>query len=702
MKILVYCSLNSGNIETSLGTADYSYYFVMQRFLPLLREFGDVEVLAQPPDDELVARYQRDDDCIYFAFTPPDKAIGSTLCPVVPVFAWEYSTIPDEAFKYPRDNWVEDLRLTGQAVTHSGFAVDVVREQLGQNYDIVAIPAPLWDACQGLREKRRQAQPRGLDALALNCKVIDSYNYDITNTSVRPKSGRAGERARSLAAPWDGETLAFQFARGEPGPTLVGFNDAEPWGVWSRSGYPWLMLEQAIEGEVEIEVTVRGYAHNIDQPLGIELGDCTAYLLLTDSLETHVLKMSVSSAANFLAFHGVSKRAVGMDDPRDIGFGLASLTLRRVQSRGETPAPLVLDFSGEGLELEGFHPCEPAGAWTAQPRCTIHLPASLAGDLHVRLELFHLVHNDARDIEFYAGGTCHTLTLNAEQGLYEFMMPGVGPTNFLRLDGLGVGPSGTQGDERLIGLGISQIVVTAQPAVAASRSPAHGSALSRKPGGGGAGGEVLYTAILNPNDGRKNWEDIITAFVYALRDKPGATLLVKIANEHLNMFFEDIFTFYMRLHPFDCRVVFIHGYLADDDYQQMISQSHYIVNASRGEGQCLPLMEFMSSGVPAIAPRNTAMLDYIDASNAFIVETSPELTYWPHDPRQVYRTYWHRIDWQTLHDAFVDSEALIRTSPQAYSAMGEAAVGSLQAFCSMAVARERLRDFVNRMQAQEQ
>ena len=698
MKILVYCPLNSDNIETSLGTADYSYYFVMQRFLPLLADFGDVEVLAQPPDDELVARYQLDDDCVYFAFTPPDKALGPTLCPVVPVFAWEYSTIPDEAFKFPRDNWVEDLRLTGRAITHSGFAAEVVRAQLGADYDIASIPAPLWDACQALREQRKQSQPRGLDALALNCKVIDSRNYDITNTSVRPKSGRAGERARSLAAPWNGETLAFHFARGEPGPTLVGFNDAEPWGVWSRSGYPWLMLEQAIEGEVEIEVTVRGYAHNIDQPLGIELGDCTAYLLLTDSLATHVLRMSVSSAANFLAFHGVSKRAVGMDDPRDIGFGLANLTLRRLPDPSGHKESLLLDFAADSLELEGFHPRESAGAWTAQSRCTVHLPETLAGDLHVRLELFHLVHNDGREIEFWVGGSCHRLTLGGDQGVYEFVMPDVGPTNFMRLDQLGSGHSGTEGDERVIGLGLAQIAITAHRIDAARRASEPAPSLSRKLRGGGAVGELLYTAILNPNDGRKNWEDIITAFVYALRDKPGATLLVKIANEHLNMFFEDIFTFFMRLHPFECRVVFIHGYLADDEYQQMVAHSHYIVNASRGEGQCLPLMEFMSSGVPAIAPRNTAMLDYIDPTNAFIVETSPELAYWPHDPRQVYRTYWHRINWQTLHDAYVDSEALFRTSPRAYGAMADAAAGALQAFCSMSVARERLQAFFARLQ----
>ena len=447
----------------------------------------------------------------------------------------------------------------------------------------------------------------------------------------------------------------------------------------------------------EIEITVRGYAHNVGEPLGLELGSCTAHLLLTEDLATHVLTLRVDSPAHFLAFRGVEKRAVGMDDPRDIGFGLARLGIRRITQPLEAAAPLMLDLAAPELAVEGFHEREASGAWTAGPRCAIYSPRTLAGDLHIRLELFHLVHNDGREIELSVGGSRLAFALKAEQGVYEFDMSGVEPANFLRLDNIGCGPSGNEDDPRQLGLGIARFTITSKPASRAVRNPASRSERVRSAKRPGAD-SVLYTTILNPNDGRKNWEDIITAFVYALRDRPGATLLVKIANENLNMFFEDIFTFYMRLHPFKCRVVFIHGYLSDEEYQQLIVNSHFIVNASRGEGQCLPLMEYMSSGVPAIAPRNTAMLDYISVDNAFLVTTSPELTYWPHDPRQVFRTCWHRINWQTLYQAFVDSEAMCRESPGRYRQMADAAIASLQQFCSMDLARGRLREILARLQ----
>ena len=696
MRFLVYCALNSKNIETSLGEADYSYYFVMQRFLPLLEEFGEVTLLEAPATDAMVVQHQQTDRCIYLSFTPPDKVAPVTRCPAVPVFAWEFSNLPYETFTRPRDNWVNELRIAGRAITHSGYAAGVVREQLGQDFVIASIPAPLWDSCENLREKRRRQPPRGLDGLSLDCKIIDSRNYDISNTAVRPGAVSAGKATIPLAKEWSGEPLVLSFARDDSGQTLVGFNEAETWGVWSKSGHPWILLDHTIEGEVELEITVCGYAHNVGEPFGLELGNCTAYLLLSDSLTTHVLRLTVDTPTNFLAFQGVGKRAVDMDDPRDIGFGLAHLTLRRLEAHDEPVSSMVLDFTEDReLVLEGFHGREAQGRWTAAQRCTVQLPESIAGDITVRIETFRSLSNHKKEIDLWVGGVSKKITLRNTKRIYKVNLSDVAPTDALRLDNLGLGPSGNAGDDRNLGLGVAKISISARRnlkfGVGRWRSFLPAPVMRPEPSTDG----ILYTTILNPNDARKNWEDIVTAFVYAFRDKPHVTLLIKITNHDLTMFFRDIFTFFMELHPFECRLIFVHGYLDWQEYEQLIAQSHFIVNASRGEGQCLPLMEFMSAGVPAIAPRNTAMIDYVDESNAFVVSSSPELTYWPHDPRQVFRTLWQRIDWQTLHDAFRDSERLKSKNPQRYQQMSLAAISSLEKFCAMNVARERFRDFID-------
>ena len=64
----------------------------------------------------------------------------------------------------------------------------------------------------------------------------------------------------------------------------------------------------------------------------------------------------------------------------------------------------------------------------------------------------------------------------------------------------------------------------------------------------------------------------------------------------------------------------LHGYLTADTYQRLMATTAFIVNASHGEGQCLPLMEYLSIGKPAIAPCHSAMADYIDDAVGFVVQ----------------------------------------------------------------------------------
>lgn len=204
---------------------------------------------------------------------------------------------------------------------------------------------------------------------------------------------------------------------------------------------------------------------------------------------------------------------------------------------------------------------------------------------------------------------------------------------------------------------------------------------------------VIYTTILNPRDGRKNWMDLIWTFCWAFKEQPDATLVIKLTcydpEQMVDVLLYDLY----KLTPFKCRVIAISGYLPDRDYETLARSSSFAVNASRGEGQCLPLMEYMSCGVPAIAPRHTALLDYIDDSNSFIVESSLEPSHWPHDPRQYYRTLRHRIDWESLLKAYLASFEMISHNPQNYRDMSVQASSALQSYCSTAVVEEVLRNF---------
>lgn len=696
MLFLVYSPLSGAVIEKSLGIADYSYYFVMNQFLPLLREFGEVKILEQVPTDEDIRGLQQSKQCVYISFTPPNKVAAITACQVLPVFAWEYSTLPNEEFTCREDNWVTQLRRTGRAITHSRYACEVVRAQLGLSFSIESIPAPIWDGYQRIRTAREDSPPLGIQGLSLDCTVIDSDDFILSNTGIRPRQSSVA-RKRLLSLAWAGEPLSYNFGKNTGDLTLIGFNEPESWGVWSRSGYPLLLFGFSIQGQIELTIRARGYVQNIGKRLRIEMGYACADLLLSENLQTHVFRINVEQPTNAMAFSGVVERAVEDSDPRDIGFGLSEIKIACLPSGVVEADSQHLDMCRDDIVSEGLFEGDNQGRWTSSSQVTIMLPNSVSGDFHLTIELFFMLHNDEHEIDVYLGEQRRAITLKSDCLHYELEFTEVVTTNYIHFSGIVLGPSDRNDDPRLLGLGISSISLKrAADLVRPSKTQTLMQAVhklpailksvvkSRRPK------QLLYTAILNPKDGRKNWEDIITGFVYAFREDAGPTLLVKVAYHELGELLEDIFTLLMELHPFKCRIVFIHGFLADEQYESLILHSHFVVNASRGEGQCLPLMEFMSSGVPAVAPNNSAMNEYVNQSNAFVVESAPEITFWPQDPRQLYRTLWQRINWESLVKAFSDSARVYREQPREYGLMSDAAAHSLEKYCSLARARSGL------------
>ncbi|WP_025806911.1 glycosyltransferase [Pseudomonas chlororaphis] len=204
---------------------------------------------------------------------------------------------------------------------------------------------------------------------------------------------------------------------------------------------------------------------------------------------------------------------------------------------------------------------------------------------------------------------------------------------------------------------------------------------------------VVYVSVFNPDDGRKNWHQLITAFCWAMRDTEDATLVLKMTQNDLSTYYVEMLTLLSQLSPFRCRVVAMHGYLDDEQFARLYGAASFYVNASRCEGLCLPLMEFMACGKPVIAPLHTAMLDYIDEELAFVVKSSQEPAIWPQDSRILFRTLRHRPDWGSLKTAYQDSYRMAKENPAGYQSMSLAAARRMQEYSSFASVQGRLRDF---------
>ncbi len=564
--MLFYCYSEFGDstIQSHLGDADYSYYFVLKAYLPLLQQLGDTRVIDSL-GEKFVAECRREiesgNDCYLLAFAPPHKIPFDIPCSVIPVFAWEYSSIPNrQFFNDPKDSWPYSLERFGQALTHSSYAKKVVLQDMPADFPIEVVPAPIWDTCAELRASAENRGPVKRTSITLGTTVIDNRDFSISSEGIAPASPTAFSLGdRKVEASND---IDVELGKSNSDIWMVGFSAPEGWGAWSKTVSPWIMLPSLVSGRVRLVIEMIAHGNNIDRDIEMCIGDQCLVVRPNSELKSYEFEFDIGQPSKFITFHGldISARKTGLDT-RTIGIGLARITIRKL-----------------------------SGSETA------------AGSPTVKVA--------------------------------EYTM---------ELDG------------------------------------------------------VVYTSILNPRDGRKNWEDIVTAFCLAFRDRDDVTLILKMTYKDMSGYLEDIFSLLCQLHPFQCRIVVVHGYITLEEYRSLISATSYIVNASRSEGQCLPLMEYMSCGIPAIAPNNTAMADYVGEDNAFVVDSSPEPHYWPHDPRQVFTTLWYRPSWESLYKAYIDSYEVAVNDPDRYKRMSRCARESQYEFCSIDKLKPRLESLLKRV-----
>lgn len=196
---------------------------------------------------------------------------------------------------------------------------------------------------------------------------------------------------------------------------------------------------------------------------------------------------------------------------------------------------------------------------------------------------------------------------------------------------------------------------------------------------------IVYTTVLNPFDQRKNWEDLLTAFLFALRDRDDATLVIKLVvpPERAKFGVNKVVRFWRTLGvAHRCRVILISAYLDDAQMLGLTAASTFYLNASRAEGACLPLQDFLAAGRPAIAPRHSAIADYFDASAGLVVESHPEPTSWPQDLEGRCTTTWHRLVWTSLRDRIAESYDLAKNDRVTYARMAADARARMHALAS--------------------
>jgi glycosyltransferase involved in cell wall biosynthesis len=342
--------------------------------------------------------------------------------------------------------------------------------------------------------------------------------------------------------------------------------------------------------------------------------------------------------------------------------------------------------------LGGFYTSETWGTWSRIANPWIILPYNLSGTINLKINARGTGHSANKEIFVSIGNESKKIFLCDYFTEIAVSFRLSKPENVLKFSGLDLIPIPGAKDQRFMGIGLRHIEISGDPCVEVRKDIEQENNSVRKVTLEG----VVYTSVFSPADERKNWRDIVTAFCTAFQDVEDATLVLKMTHHSLASFLVKSNSLLEQMWPFKCRVVALHGYMDSVEYETLISATHFYINASRCEGLCLPLMEYMACCKPSISPCHTAMIDYVDSSSTFIVDSSLEPCTWPHDPRGDFKAMQYRINWESLANAYRNSYDIAKNQPDVYKEMAKSASAQINKFSSNIVVKEKLQKFFDK------
>jgi glycosyltransferase involved in cell wall biosynthesis len=144
-------------IRNTLGSAAYSYYFVLEALAPVLEKFGTWKLIDHPESSLPFAAARAEADGyqpVHLALHPPQDVYLTPALPNIIFPFWEFPDVPDRDFGHDtRQNWVRVSRCADMIITACSFTRDAfLRAGLDCPISVVPVPirpdhfqVPSWD-----------------------------------------------------------------------------------------------------------------------------------------------------------------------------------------------------------------------------------------------------------------------------------------------------------------------------------------------------------------------------------------------------------------------------------------------------------------------------------------------------------------------------------------------------------------------------
>ncbi|MCP3933259.1 MAG: hypothetical protein GY705_29665, partial [Bacteroidetes bacterium] len=189
---------------------------------------------------------------------------------------------------------------------------------------------------------------------------------------------------------------------------------------------------------------------------------------------------------------------------------------------------------------------------------------------------------------------------------------------------------------------------------------------------------IVYTAIIRPSNPFKNWKNLINDFCTEFKNTGDAILVLKMAGRVKESTKSSEMRF-LRWKSGECRIVIINEHLPQDEYENLVCATAFIINNSTSDELGNSLLEFMSAGKPAISSQYEG-IHRLNYENTFIVPTGNGAKF-------------------SIRKQLRESYDTIKNDRGRYHSMAKSATELMKEYCSKAVIEPRFFAFLDAVEA---
>jgi len=508
---------------------------------------------------------------------------------------------------------------------------------------------------------------------------INDYFFDYEEICLSEKSVRWSVLPdRFPCTTWDGKD-AFYSAEKHANNYLVpiGFYELEEWGVWSNTSSPSLILPISIQGEVILEMVVRGFGVNVGKQISVTIGtDVRSFGLVADATKV-VLAFNVQSPSRVIQFGNIVALPNEIsEDSRSLGIGVHSILLTQtpiaVDPWDGLPVSLATAFGADPeMHLIGFYPPETWGAWSETTNPVVILPFALHGRIALDLEIVGYGPNVGRTIFVQMGDQQVEIVLSASSQVVTLEFNLQEPSRMISFRDVIAESLTGAADLRTMGIGLSSVKVAKSTAIRAWRkkllslrenlqdiekldismdgaSIVDPHTLELK--------GIVYVAFLTTTVDSSEWKDVVTAFCWACKERSTVTIVLQITGAPVPVIFTEFAYLMSRIGSVKCRVVLIPALFTYETSCQLLELADYYVHVPSSKSPDTFGNIFKTTPISKIVSTDENMDEYFSKDSTSYVPPRVRPKKAKGHKFRLELELETTIDWGNLADAFYSSQ----------------------------------------------